>query len=127
MTISQRRKLEIIIPIVTTITLIAMFIYGRSNYDPPEWTRPSPQMTKHTLVKMEFGCHHLETLEQLDELARTGQRVAEFIGDQIKSGECFGFGIGTSVRIDNQSKLDTCVTPIGSSEACWWIASEVVK
>jgi hypothetical protein len=57
-----------------------------------------------TIIKEEFRCFHLETLERFDQLAYAHERVGDFMRDQLKSGECSGFlKIGTSVRVDKQT------------------------
>jgi hypothetical protein len=82
-----------------------------------------------TVIKQDFICRHLETLERLDRLARLrGREGIDFMGDQIKTGECLGgLKIGTSVRVDKRSGTDVCVVPLGSSEPCQWVSSEVIK
>jgi hypothetical protein len=87
-----------------------------------------------TMIKEEFGCFHHETLERIDALLKQEAiRALDFMKDQIKSGECdWSIKIGTSVRVEKQirnakGKIDDCVVPVGSSEACRWIDSEVIK
>src|SRR6516164_124905 len=82
-----------------------------------------------TLIKADFGCLHLETLEQFDQLTQLGGRAAiEFMKDQFNSGECSMFSkIGTSVRVDQRVKTDICIVLSGSSEPCRWVSSQVIK
>jgi hypothetical protein len=88
-----------------------------------------------TIIKGEFRCFHLETLERFDQLVveRGGQAALDFMGDQMMSGECSGFlKVGTSVRVDKRIKrpngeTDVCIVPFGSSEPCQWVSSEVIK
>ena len=80
-----------------------------------------------TMIKEEFGCLHLARLEQFDRLSRMGQRVTEFMVNQLKSGECSMFQLGTLVRLGMRTKTDVCIVPYGSSEPCRWTSSESVK
>jgi hypothetical protein len=83
-----------------------------------------------TVVKFDFMCRHQETLERLDQLiAQEGaRRGGEFYAEQVKSGECSSsFKIGTSVRVDKRVKGDVCIVPLGSSEPCQWVSSEIIK
>ena len=51
----------------------------------------------------------------------------------MKSGECSPFlKIGTAVRVDQRvkhlnGKTDVCIVPVGSSEPCRWVSSEVIE
>jgi hypothetical protein len=83
-----------------------------------------------TMVKEEFRCLHVETLELFDQSAQTGHSMSGL----FKSGECSeALKIGTSVRVDKKFEyplkgtIDLCVAPVGSSEPCQWVSSEVVK
>jgi hypothetical protein len=99
---------------VLSILLLAPLLFSRAVH-------------AETIIKEEFGCLHLKTLKQFDQRARMGERQIGYTGDQIKSGECSNFKTGTSVRIYKRIKTSFCVVPIGSFEACRWIASEVVS
>ena len=85
-----------------------------------------------TIIKNDFRCLHIETLERLDQLTAARQGLG-FMRDQLKAGECSGYlKIGTSVRVDKQikhpnGKTDVCIVPTGSSEPCQWVSSEVIK
>jgi len=75
-----------------------------------------------TVIKEDFRCLHLETLDRLDQLITAGGRQAtEFLRDQMKSGERSPFlKIGTAVRVDQRvkhlnGKTDVCIVPLGSS------------
>jgi hypothetical protein len=85
-----------------------------------------------TMVKEEFGCLHVETLQLFDQSAQTGHSMS--MSGLFKSGECSeALKIGTSVRVDKKFEyplkdtIDLCVAPVGSSEPCQWVSSEVVK
>jgi len=82
-----------------------------------------------TVFKFDFMCRHQETLERLDQLnAQSVRRGGEFYAEQVKSGECSSsFKIGTSVRVDKRVKGDVCIVPLGSSEPCQWVSSEIIK
>jgi len=87
-----------------------------------------------TVIKEDFRCLHLETLDRLDQLITAGGRQAtDFLKDQMKSGECSPFlKIGTAVRVDQRvkhlnGKTDVCKVPLGSSEPCQWVSSEIIK
>jgi hypothetical protein len=96
-----------------------------------------------TTIKIDLGCLHLKTLDRLDQLIAAdpnaedpngrGGPAAKFLNDQIKSGECnTDLKIGISVRVDKRSKRPNgktyvCIMPVGSSEPCQWVSSEVIK
>ena len=86
-----------------------------------------------TVIKTDLSCHHLKTLQLLDQLK--GHDLSGFVRDQIKSGECTfdSLKIGTSAQVSERfgyplsSKTDVCIVPTGSSDPCQWVSSEIIK
>jgi hypothetical protein len=83
-----------------------------------------------TVIIMDVSCHHLKTLQLIDQQPNDW----DLLNTQIKSGECsIYFSVGTSVRVDQRfeyplsGKTDVCIAPVGSSEPCRWTSSKFIK